>query len=160
MSRQLQDDVLELEMSCATAIDILNNLLTHEKLKGGLQQLEHTFELPIFFIESTLRPFELQASHKRIELIVMTSMTELDRALFSTRLIRVDEKKLAQVVRNFVSNAIKFTPDGGKVEIRAFAKHSLPSSSDGHIKELLRVEVIDSGNCVMLNKCSQIKVFS
>ena len=48
MSRQLQDDVLELEMSCATAIDILNNLLTHEKLKGGLQQLEHTFELPIF----------------------------------------------------------------------------------------------------------------
>ena len=73
MNRQLQEDVMELETSCATAIDILNDLLTYEKLEGGLQQLERTSELPILFIQSALRPFGLQASHKGIKLIIMAS---------------------------------------------------------------------------------------
>jgi len=33
-----------------------------------------------------------------------------------------DRFKVAQVVRNFVSNAIKFTPSGGKVTIHACFK--------------------------------------
>ena len=76
-------------------------------------------------------------------------MTASDRALLSDRLISIDEKKLVQVVRNFVSNAIKFTPNGGRVEVRAIIKHSSLLTGDGALKELLRIEVIDSGGHVM-----------
>jgi signal transduction histidine kinase len=49
--------------------------------------------------------------------------------------ITSDPTKVAQVVTNFASNAIKFTPAGGSVTIKAF-----PDASG-----MWRVEVIDTG---------------
>jgi len=33
--------------------------------------------------------------------------------------IRIDKQKISQVVRNLLSNALKFTPKGGKITIKA-----------------------------------------
>ena len=49
--------------------------------------------------------------------------------------VSLDPAKLKQVLFNYVSNALKFTPEGGRVVLRA-----LPEGSDQ-----LRLEVEDTG---------------
>jgi signal transduction histidine kinase len=36
-------------------------------------------------------------------------------------LLYTDEAKVSQIVRNFISNALKFTPEGGAIAVRAAA---------------------------------------
>jgi len=48
--------------------------------------------------------------------------------------IQADERKARQVVLNLLSNATKFTPEGGRIEVAAVAKN-----------ELVEVSVSDTG---------------
>jgi signal transduction histidine kinase len=48
------------QQSCFTAIEILNDMLTFDKVKSGLLTLEKSKIFPINFIQSTLAPFTVQ----------------------------------------------------------------------------------------------------
>lgn len=50
----------------------------------------------------------------------------------------IDAGKITQVLRNFISNAIKFTPEGGTVQVRAFQRTV-------ECKREVVIQVIDSG---------------
>ena len=64
----------------------------------------------------------------------------------------VDKNKLAQVMRNLLSNALKFTPPGGVVKVQV-SKVQAGGSMKGSGKsahytgdtEHLRIQVVDSG---------------
>ena len=60
--------------------------------------------------------------------------------------IRADERKVRQVVFNLVSNAVKFTPAGGRIDIRA-------TQHDG----LVEISVADSG--VGISAADQERIF-
>ena len=62
--------------------------------------------------------------------------------------INVDKNKIIQVIRNLLSNALKFTPRGGRVTISASHIHDSITHKDGSsggMKQLLRIEVKDTG---------------
>jgi len=74
-------------------------------------------------------------------------------------LIRIDERKLKQVMYNLLSNAVKFTPEGGSIHVSAThlpsnggssKENILDNMSDvpqefGHVRNHLRIAVSDTG---------------
>src|SRR5690606_297155 len=54
-------------------------------------------------------------------------------------LIRTDPRKFQQIVFNFLSNAVKFTPEGGQITVRAEKIRDLDA------RPRIRVSVLDTG---------------
>ena len=79
-------------------------------------------------INSAVASFSLETRRKKIKVKVLTKP---DLPLLIT-----DAGKVQQIIYNFISNAVKFTPERGRIEIRAGLK-----SDD----TTLRIEVTDTG---------------
>ncbi len=93
-----------------TLLEIVNNLLEIGKLQSGTPiLLEHSsFDLALL-VKGVLESLETQAQEKQISLN--------DESVPSPVEIVADEKKIQRVVINLISNAIKYTPEGGEVFI-------------------------------------------
>ena len=67
-----------------------------------------------------------------------------------------DNAKLKQVMRNLLSNSLKFTPSGGTVEVTVELTEKC-FGSVSEVRQCLRIEVKDSGHGI--SKENQAKLF-
>lgn len=119
MEVQLQDTVTDwsnlsedIMVNARSAVDVLNDLLNYDKIEMGTLQLELTV-VPIWLlVKRTASEFKLQAKKKNISFV--QESTELSQAMKERNVVG-DTIRIAQVLRNLVSNALKFTPEGGKI---------------------------------------------
>lgn len=89
---------------------LVNNLLDLGRIDLGVGLQVETFPL-LDILDRVIGPLQPQASQKEITL---TSETDPDLPI----LIEADQALLYQAVYNLVENAIKYTPQGGKVQVR------------------------------------------
>jgi signal transduction histidine kinase len=100
---------------CEAAITILNDLLTFDKLEAGKMSVDFE-ETPILeYVTESLRPFRVEARQKDIKMTIRVDESESDWLNYSS--LHVDRHKMGQVMRNLISNAMKFTSSGGVVDI-------------------------------------------
>jgi PAS domain S-box-containing protein len=112
-----------------TLLTIVNDVLDFSKLEAGAVELEiHPFD-PVSVAESTVALLAGQAGDKGLTLSMQA------RGL--TGGLLGDSARLRQVLLNFVSNAIKFTPSGD-IQVR------VSQAGDGAGRRL-RIEVEDHG---------------
>ncbi|MBF0590137.1 MAG: response regulator [Magnetococcales bacterium] len=118
--------------SCTTLLDLVNDILDFSKIEEGQVSLEEVdFNLRDLLDQAALT-FAPMAHNKQIE---MTSFFPQE----VPAMVRGDPHRLRQIFNNLISNAIKFTPEGGSVEI-----HGGPmEQSDGRIRFLF--EIRDTG---------------
>jgi two-component system, NtrC family, sensor kinase len=101
-------DILE---SGRHLLSLINDILDLSKIEAGRMDLEPTeFELRSA-IENALTLVKERAHRHGIALV-----GRVDERL---GVIRADERKVKQVLLNLLSNALKFTPDGGRIDVRA-----------------------------------------
>ncbi len=92
-------------------LSLINDILDLSKIEAGRMELEVTqFDLPAA-IDNALTLVRERAGRRGIAL-----GRDIDRRVGA---IRADERKVKQVLLNLLSNALKFTPEGGRVEVRA-----------------------------------------
>jgi signal transduction histidine kinase len=90
---------------------LINDILDLSKIEAGRMELETSeFDLPTT-IESTLVLVRERAQRRGIALGLV-----VDEQLGT---IRADERKVKQVLLNLLSNALKFTLEGGRIDVRA-----------------------------------------
>lgn len=108
-------------------LGMINQILDLTKLESGKLAV---IEEPVEFYSFTRRIFSFFESHADIEGIKLQFRYQPDRYLK----IMLDKKKFETLLKNLLSNALKFTPNGGTVTL--------------HIKEkpnLIRLHVQDTG---------------
>jgi GAF domain-containing protein len=101
-------DILE---SGRHLLSLINDILDLSKIEAGRMEVESTeFDLPTA-IENTLILVRERAQRHGIVLA-----RKVDERL---GMIRADERKVKQVLLNLLSNALKFTPEGGRIDVQA-----------------------------------------
>mmetsp|Transcript_10853 Transcript_10853/g.16519 ORF Transcript_10853/g.16519 Transcript_10853/m.16519 type:complete len:747 (-) Transcript_10853:200-2440(-) len=125
----LHDIVSDIESSCCIAIDILSDLLVVNKVEDGVLQLDRKEQSVRQLLSTVVDPFNVQAQQKQI-IFEHSDAKHLDPSIAEeeTR-ICVDVSKFSQVLRNLISNALKFTPSGGRVDLYAFLTTRPPYDS-------------------------------
>eukprot|EP00607_Mallomonas_marina_P002650 CAMPEP_0182437698 /NCGR_PEP_ID=MMETSP1167-20130531/85225_1 /TAXON_ID=2988 /ORGANISM="Mallomonas Sp, Strain CCMP3275" /LENGTH=469 /DNA_ID=CAMNT_0024630713 /DNA_START=737 /DNA_END=2146 /DNA_ORIENTATION=- len=146
------ETVKDIQISCDIAVTVLNEMLTFDKLEAGTLLIEKRELDAVQLINDTVQPFMIQAREKNILLRLQDCIEEaldLDKII-----INVDENKIAQVIRNLVSNGLKFSPCGGVVDVNiTLEMYEVEKVTNLH----LRVDVIDHG--AGISKENQKKLF-
>jgi signal transduction histidine kinase len=153
--------------SCNVALETLSEMLTFDKLDENKLVLELGKCNPWNLVRDTMMPFRINAANAQVNLSAdhkpfLKSDIE-SSSWIDEYVIDVDKFKLQQVLRNLISNALKFTPPHGDVKIwlEMLPAHLFQFNfepSDFLCKtHFLRISVVDSGYGI--SKDDQKKLF-
>ncbi len=106
---KLNEYFLEIKHSGETLLALINDLLDLAKLESVKMPLEFQHNDLASLITSVTEEFGAMASQRQVS--VEHRGLELGIA------IRLDGTKIKQVLRNLLSNALKFSPNGGTIEV-------------------------------------------
>ncbi len=101
-------------------------MLDLAKIERGKMELRVSEEDPLALVRDAADFLRPKAEEKKVSLLAQTPPGAAQ--------VRLDRELLTHALTNFIANAVKFTPEGGRVTVRA----SLPPG-------LFRVEVQDTG---------------
>ncbi len=107
---QMKQDLSEMELSGKYLLDLINDTLDISRIESGKLELHPSVCGGKMLLDNTIRLANINAQKKGIQLLVNT-----EALTYCT--LYADIGRVQQVLMNVISNAIKFTPQGGKVEI-------------------------------------------
>ncbi|HTM54880.1 MAG TPA: HAMP domain-containing sensor histidine kinase [Pirellulales bacterium] len=105
---QYVQDILE---SGQHLLSLVNDVLDLAKIEAGSFELQRTLVSLPQAIERTVQMFRERAIRHGLRLVGQVS-PEID-------LVDIDERRVKQLLYNLLSNALKFTPEGGEVRVSA-----------------------------------------
>ena len=137
-----------LQSSGHALLGVINNVLDFSKIEAGKMHLEETdFDL-MSVIDDCILLFRHQCVEKGLNLVSNVSQD----IAYS---VKGDPTRLRQIMINLVSNAIKFTQEGG-VTVRLSLVEALTPTKLGGVQNI-RFEVIDTG--IGMNEEAQNSLF-
>jgi PAS domain S-box-containing protein len=92
-------------------LTVINSLLDYTKAESGHLRLENILVDPMAEAKVCLRLFEEQVAAKMIDFKIAPVTEDF--------MLMLDRGKLRQILLNLISNAVKFTPDHGRIALSA-----------------------------------------
>jgi len=113
-------------------LDLINNVLDMSRIESGQVELEETLENTSKIAKAMQYSFEKILVEKHLTLNIFDSAVHRD--------LYFDLVKMEQIMMNIVSNAVKYTPPGGRIDVY----HSeTPTETEG--VSLFTTEIRDNG---------------
>lgn len=115
--------------NCDRLSHLLNDILDLQKIGSDNPELLRIETNVMELIDNCKQDFMLRCKKKNLDLIVNNSIDVVN--------VLADKDKITQILVNLIGNAIKFTPDGGCIELSSY----LVMDNPGYVT----IEVKDSG---------------
>lgn len=131
-----------IKKSGESLISLINDILDYSKIEAGELMIQPEVFSSVELFDDCVDVFYATALEKSIQLRVMLNPN-------MPVYIKADRNRLRQIILNFVSNAVKFSPNGSWVTIKVSAR-----TIDG--KPTLSCKVIDQGKGIDANEQEMI----
>jgi len=129
------DDILKqaglIKRNSIRLLGLINQLLDLSKLEAGKLKLEASLSNIVSFVKGVTQSFESLAEQKDIKLKVVAEKENIG--------IYFDKDKMLKILSNLLSNALKFTPEDGLIEISINETKKLPNAG------FIEIKVRDTG---------------
>ncbi len=103
------DEMKIVQRNAKRLLVLVNQLLDISKLESGSMKLQASLQNIVPIIKALLQSFCPYAERKKINLIFNSLEDEI--------VLMFDKDKIEKIIINILSNAFKFTPDGGSIEV-------------------------------------------
>ncbi|MEJ2594982.1 MAG: two-component regulator propeller domain-containing protein [bacterium] len=125
LTGEYRDDLAIIKRNAQRLEQLINELLTLSKLEAGQLKLQAREMDLVNLVNGYVQSFESLAKQRNIDLTFASEKDEIQTF--------VDPEKLEKILNNLLSNAFKFTPDGGSVKVGvSVEKHEF---TDNTLKE-------------------------
>ena len=140
---KIQYCIDKIDTASSHLLGIINDILDMSKIESGKFELSPTiFDLERMVMNvSSVQAFRMD--EKNLEYIV-------DLSTDIPKMIKSDEQRIAQVITNLISNAVKFTPEFGRVKLLI----EVSEETDEQIQ--IRISVCDTGIGISEEKRSKL----
>jgi PAS domain S-box-containing protein len=138
----------KVESSSVHLLGIVNDILDMSKIEEDKFELSYTEFNFSAMIQRVINIFEFRLSEKKQKLDVYQ-----DPSVPST--ITTDEQRLAQVITNLISNAIKFTPERGNITLSVRRLEDPPEMQDEKFCTL-EISITDTGIGIPVEQQSKL----
>ena len=98
-----------MDRNCSRLLSLINNLIDHTKIENNSYIINKKDEDIVYLVEETVLDMKDYIEEKGLELIFDTDVEE--------KVIRCDKIDIERCIINLVGNAVKFTPEGGLIEV-------------------------------------------
>ncbi len=153
LNEQQREFVQRARASSEHLYALVEDLLLVTRADSGQVQLHREIHNLPEIVANAVEELELMAIDNEISIVVDVARD------FPP--IYADAVRIQQVLRNLISNALRFTPSGGRVTIVALAEertaeNTFALSLDADVRRLLKLQVIDTGSGIALEHQERI----
>ena len=123
-----KQNVSLIKRNAGRLLGLVNQLLDISKIESGNMKLQTTPMNIIPLLKALVLSFSSYAERKRINLNFNSAEDEI--------IVYLDKEKFEKIITNILSNAFKFTPEGGKVSIEIEPTPKSPPE-EGTLREVI-----------------------
>jgi len=136
--KQSKELLASAERNSKRLIWLINDILDLRKLESGKMEYQKTLQSPSSAVEDAINDIQPYASEYNIKI-------DLQDTVPSGVKLNIDNMRIQQVIVNFLSNAVKFSPQNSTISVVS-----------SHAANLWRVEVADQGSGIPADNLNTI----
>jgi signal transduction histidine kinase/ligand-binding sensor domain-containing protein/DNA-binding response OmpR family regulator len=131
---EMYKDLKMTERNSRNLLTLVNQLLDLSKLEAGKMNLQASKDNIVPFVKGITMSFESLAEQKDIKLKVLSEVNNIE--------LYFDRNKMMKILTNLLSNAFKFTPEGGEITVSIVQSCII---SNGKEESGVQIKIKDTG---------------